>query len=179
MINVKRPDCPDILKTGLTPVSEGQLETQDIILFFRDPANRDPANGPVKYRRMGQRGHRIKESFTVYSDKTVRELLKKMSHGKCVYCESRITAIYNGDIDHFRPKGRYQWLAADWENLLFACPFCNQTHTHEIALDGTIREVVQGKLDQFPLLSEACRLTILQGDNFLSDETAYKKALEQ
>jgi len=171
MIKVDRLDCPDILKIGLAPISNGQSETADAILFFRDTANEG-----AKYRKMGKRGDRINESYTAYADKTVRELLNKMFHGKCAYCESRIIAIYNGDIEHFRPKGRYYWLAADWENLLFACPFCNQTHTHVIAKNGSIQEVVQGKLDQFPLLTEAVRLTVRQGDVFLSDVTKYKEA---
>jgi uncharacterized protein (TIGR02646 family) len=164
MIQIKRSACPDVLKTGLTPESKGQRETEDAILFFQDPANHSS-----KY----------KKSYTVYKEKTVRELLQKMCYGKCAYCESRITAIYSGDIDHFRPKKHYKWLAADWENLLFACPFCNQTYTHKITKDGKIEEVVQGKLDQFPLLDKAYQLTIEQGNIFLTDVKTYKEAFDR
>jgi len=174
MIKIKRSDCPEELKTGLTPPSKGQLETEDSILFFQDPANHSS-----KYQKTGKNGTRINESYTIYKEKTVRELLQKMCYGKCAYCESRITAIYSGDIDHFRPKKDYHWLAADWENLLFACPFCNQTHTHKITKDGKIEEVVQGKLDQFPLLDKAYQLTIHQGNIFLTDVKAYKEVFDR
>lgn len=174
MIKIKRLACPEVLKTGLAVASEGQMETEDAIIFFKDPANH-----LSKYKKTGKQGKRINESYTIYKEKMVREALRKMCYGKCAYCESRITAVYSGDIEHFRPKGRYHWLAADWENLLFACPFCNQTHTHEIAADGKIKEVVQGKLDQFPLLTEAYRLSIQQGNIYFSDVNTYKKAFDR
>lgn len=174
MIKINRSACPGVLKTGLSSASEGQLETEDAIIFFQDPANRSS-----KYKKMGKQGKRTDESFTVYKEKAVREALRKMCYGKCAYCESRITAIYSGDIEHFRPKGNYYWLAADWENLLFACPFCNQTYTHEIAEDGKIKEVVQGKLDQFPLLTAACQLTFDQGNIYFSDLAVYKDAFDR
>jgi hypothetical protein len=155
MIKVNRVDCPAVLRTGVVPITKGQEETQ---------------------RNIG----RSEKTFKVYADKTVRKALQKMFNGKCAYCESRITAIYSGDIEHFRPKGgRYYWLAADWENLLFACPFCNQTHTHTITVDGSVIEVVQGKRDQFPLLSEEYRLDEQHALLFFSDEKAYKAAYTQ
>jgi uncharacterized protein (TIGR02646 family) len=163
-----------VLKTGLSPMSEGQLETEKAIIFFQGTANHIP-----KYKKTAKKEKRTNETYTIYKEKTVREVLKKMCYGKCAYCESRITTIYNGDIEHFRPKGSYYWLAADWENLLFACPFCNQTHTHEIDMAGEIKEVVQGKLDQFPLLSEAVRLTIHQANIFFSDVNTYKEAFDR
>jgi uncharacterized protein (TIGR02646 family) len=187
MIKVKRIDCPDILKTGLTPASQGQEETEDVIKFYSNAANRS-----AKYQKTGKRGHRINESYSVYSDTIVREALKKMFHGKCAYCESKITAIYSGDIEHFRPKGGYNngagqplttpgyyWLAADWNNLLFACPFCNQTNTHKISDNGKIEDFVQGKLNQFPLRIESFRLTTNHGSLFFSNEKIYNGAFDQ
>ncbi|GGB19624.1 retron system putative HNH endonuclease [Puia dinghuensis] len=154
MIKVNRSECPEILKTGLSPESKGQAETRQNI----------------------ESGSR---SYKVYADKTVRKALKAMFHGKCAYCESQITAIYSGDIEHFRPKGGgYYWLAADWENLLFACPFCNQTHTHELAGKEATKEVVQGKRGQFPLVTEAHRLNDDHALLFFSTGNAYKTAFE-
>jgi uncharacterized protein (TIGR02646 family) len=50
-----------------------------------------------------------------------------MFHGKCAYCESAITHIDYGHIEHFRPKAvpAYYELAVDWDNLLLACGRCN------------------------------------------------------
>lgn len=181
MINVKRLDCPDILKIGENPESEGEFETKDAIGYFQIITNH-----PTKYKKTGKRGLRIDQDYTVYADKKVRKLLVKMFHGKCAYCESKITAIYNGDIEHFRPKGEiheatpkkpgYFWLAAEWDNLLFACPFCNQTNTHEFKNGDDIEEAVFGKLNQFPLDSEGNRLNYNHGLIYFTDKVVYQKA---
>lgn len=183
MIQIRRLDCPKILVIGVTPQSPGELETNDAITYFQDVINH-----PKKYKRTGAGGVRIKQGYNVYSDNSVRKLLLKMFHGKCAYCESKITAIYNGDIEHFRPKGKikeatpkkpgYFWLASDWDNLLFACPFCNQTNTHKFNNGGIIKEAVLGKLDQFPLLSEASRLNHTHGLIYLADNLNYKQSFD-
>jgi sarcosine oxidase delta subunit len=181
MINVKRLDCPDKLKVGSNPASMGETETLDAIEYYRDPKNHQE-----KYKRMGSRGSRIEKGYTTYSEKEVRKALLEMFNGKCAYCESKITAIYNGDIEHFRPKGKineaklkfpgYFWLASEWENLLFACPFCNQTNTHEFKDGSNIGEAVFGKLDQFPLLTERYRLNYNHGLIYFADNGTYTKA---
>lgn len=187
MIKVERVACPGILKHGTDPKCEGELETIDAIEFYDEEANRN-----LIFSKMGKRGRRIQDSFSVYSDRSVRAELAKMFCGKCAYCESRIVAIYNGDIEHFRPKGGfnnlsseqlikpgYYWLASDWNNLFFACPFCNQTNTHEILEGGGIRELVMGKLNQFPLVTEENRLGREHGRIFFLNQDAYKSAFEK
>ncbi len=65
--------------------------------------------------------------------------VQKAQHGKCAFCESKITHIAYGDVEHFRPKAGYRqrpddplvrpgyyWLAYEWSNLFFCCPLCNQ-----------------------------------------------------
>jgi uncharacterized protein (TIGR02646 family) len=75
--------------------------------------------------------------FDCYKHPEIKEKLKTIFNGKCAYCDSNITHITAGDIEHFRPKSAYWWLACDWDNLLFACEKCNRT----------------GKNDAFPLLN--------------------------
>lgn len=60
---------------------------------------------------------------TVYRHITVVEELKRAHFSKCCYCES--PAPY-GDVEHYRPKAHYYWLAYQWDNLLWACPSCNR-----------------------------------------------------
>ncbi len=73
----------------------------------------------------------------IYAHKTVKQALIEAQHGKCCFCEKKIGA--EGDVEHFRPKASfcqgeglplerpgYYWLAYDWDNLLLACPICNQ-----------------------------------------------------
>jgi uncharacterized protein (TIGR02646 family) len=75
----------------------------------------------------------------IYGHKDVKTELKKIQNNKCFLCESRITHISHGDVEHFRPKAGccqnvedkisetgYYWLAYDWSNLFLACQICNQ-----------------------------------------------------
>lgn len=85
--------------------------------------------------------------------------------GKCAFCETRTSAGYPGDVEHFRPKsycqqlspasnlndigghapGRvkgpksygYWWLAYDWSNYLFSCNRCNSIwKKNQFPIDG-------------------------------------------
>jgi len=73
----------------------------------------------------------------LYGHPTVKQALIAAQHGKCCFCERKIGG--EGDVEHFRPKANfcqrkgfplerpgYYWLAYDWDNLLLACPICNQ-----------------------------------------------------
>jgi len=75
----------------------------------------------------------------VYGAKSVRNALIKAQHGKCCFCESKITHVSYGDVEHFRPKAGYRqqagdalgkpgyyWLAYAWANLFLSCQLCNQ-----------------------------------------------------
>jgi uncharacterized protein (TIGR02646 family) len=80
------------------------------------------------------------------SYREVAQILWERQEYKCCYCEKVVPRKFN-DVEHYRPKGRanrtpgctkthgYWWLAYSWNNLLFACNFCNRT----------------GKNDDFPL----------------------------
>ncbi len=54
--------------------------------------------------------------------------LKKETHGKCAYCEAPTDGVAHGDVEHFRPKSIYWWLAYTYDNYLFSCQICNQTY---------------------------------------------------
>ena len=62
---------------------------------------------------------------------TVKDDLFTMQQRKCCYCEKREEQAKYRDVEHFRPKARYWWLAWTWENLLFACVDCNREHKRE------------------------------------------------
>ena len=77
----------------------------------------------------------------VYGHKTVKAALRKAQHDKCCFCESKVTHISYGDVEHFRPKAGvrqrpgvpmekpgYYWLAYEWSNLFFSCQLCNQRY---------------------------------------------------
>lgn len=60
-----------------------------------------------------------------YRHKEIKNALVAMFHSKCAYCESKISHIEYGHIEHFRPKSRFQKLTFVWTNLLLSCPVCN------------------------------------------------------
>lgn len=77
----------------------------------------------------------------IYGHADVKAALRTAQHDKCGFCESKISHVSFGDVEHFRPKSAvrnmptetllspgYFWLAYDWENLLFACECCNRRH---------------------------------------------------
>ena len=75
----------------------------------------------------------------IYGHSAVKESLVLAQHGKCAFCEAKLTHVAYGDVEHFRPKGGYRqhgadplgrpgyyWLAYEWSNLYLSCQLCNQ-----------------------------------------------------
>lgn len=58
--------------------------------------------------------------------KVAKDQLKMESGGKCAYCESPTDTVAHGDVEHFRPKSVYWWLAYCYDNYLYSCQICNQ-----------------------------------------------------
>lgn len=92
----------------------------------------------------------------IYGHESVKTALKTMQHDKCCFCESKISHISYGDVEHFRPKAGYKqsknkedklsstgyyWLAYDWNSLLLSCTLCNQRYKANLfpLLDATKR----------------------------------------
>lgn len=73
--------------------------------------------------------------------KSKAQLLKE-SANKCAYCEAPLKTVAYGDVEHYRPKSIYWWLAYNYENYLAACTLCNQAF----------------KKDNFPLRPSAAQL---------------------
>ncbi len=85
----------------------------------------------------GARTFEFKKS--VYAAPEVKDLLIRVQHYKCCFCESKIGHIDDGDVEHFRPKSAckqaegqpltkpgYYWMAYHWDNLFLACTKCNR-----------------------------------------------------
>ena len=59
-----------------------------------------------------------------YKSTDIKDQLNSKYLGKCAYCESPVEQLV---VEHYRPKrGGYYWLAYSWDNLLLACPKCNE-----------------------------------------------------
>ena len=54
-----------------------------------------------------------------------KSALKEAGFDKCMYCESKISQVYFGDVEHIKPKSKFPELEFDWNNLGYACAKCN------------------------------------------------------
>ncbi len=71
--------------------------------------------------------------------KKTKDVLKEESFGKCAYCESDTEKVAHGDVEHFRPKSIYWWLALCVDNYNFSCQLCNQTYkSDEFPIKGPL-----------------------------------------
>ena len=104
----------------------------------------------------------------------IKKHLSDKYGGKCWYSECDLTG-HDGDVDHFRPKGRskdingvtiledgYWWLAYEYTNYRISCTHCNQARKDEIT------GKTQGKSDCFPLATGTTPLKI--NDNISTEK---------
>lgn len=62
-----------------------------------------------------------------YRHADIKHQIKRETFGKCAYCESKITHVCPGDIEHILPKSERPELIFNWDNLTLACETCNRT----------------------------------------------------
>ncbi len=85
-----------------------------------------------------------------YKVDDVKDKLGKIYSSKCAFCES---AVERSDVEHFRPKSIYYWLAYSWDNLLYCCPTCNGFKSNNFELEtGFNRVDFSGNTDKIHLL---------------------------
>ena len=122
MICIRKTNAPAVLTI------QGTVATADL--------HNEYTRTPTVFRR-GKKHFTFKDSIYAHDD--VKATLRQAQHDKCAFCESKITHIGYGDIEHFRPKGAvrqretdplqypgYYWLAYEWNNLFLSCQLCNQ-----------------------------------------------------
>ena len=129
MIKIKsknRGSCPPVLNTA----------RQDKIAIETAANNDLYDSNPVDY---DLRIRLWEIDSKIYGHTNIKERLRSSQYGKCAFCESNVTHISHGDVEHFRPKKfwvqndkvgeegpGYYWLAYSFDNLLFSCQICNQ-----------------------------------------------------
>jgi len=100
------------------------------------------ASIPIHSRRTHQKRMAIIDGETYidkdeynarYKKEDIRIALKGIYKNKCAFCEQKIEQ-YN--VEHYRPKKTYYWLAFSWDNLIMACPTCNQSKGTNFELVG-------------------------------------------
>jgi len=67
-----------------------------------------------------------KHTFNSNLWKPAKKQLLAETMGKCAYCEAPFSGVAFGDVEHYRPKSIYWWLAYCYDNYLATCQICNQ-----------------------------------------------------
>lgn len=102
----------------------------------------------------------------IYTHTEVRTSLEHLFHDKCAYCETKMTATADWEVEHFRPSGRvverrdhpgYYWLVYIWENLYPSCPHCNQLRKDKPRWGDAVELPSGGKACRFPIADENTR----------------------
>lgn len=89
----------------------------------------------------------------------VKDALDKIYSKKCAYCEKKI--FEHGQVEHYRPKSIYYWLAYSWDNLLLCCSACNvyKSDNFEVENERILFDIADTcKLYRKPLTEERKRL---------------------
>jgi uncharacterized protein (TIGR02646 family) len=102
-----------------------------MIKIERTPLPRILARKGAEWLRALQDATSFKDrarAINKYRHPKIKDALVSLFHGKCAYCESHITHVDYGHIEHYRPKSGPQGqpdLCFEWTNLLLACGICN------------------------------------------------------
>ena len=84
----------------------------------------------INQRRI-RRGEIQKHTFSSNHWKPAKKQLLAETEGKCAYCEAPTSVVAFGDVEHYRPKSIYWWLAYCYDNYLVSCQLCNQRFKKE------------------------------------------------
>ncbi len=82
----------------------------------------------LKLKRDGKLEADVNKVLKSATWKPAKKQLLKETKNKCAYCETPTAVIAYGDVEHFRPKSTYWWLAYCYENYLASCTVCNQLY---------------------------------------------------
>lgn len=110
----------------------------------------------INQRRI-RRGEIQKHTFNSNRWKPAKEQLFAETGGKCAYCEAPTSPVAFGDVEHYRPKSTYWWLAYCYDNYLASCQLCNQRF----------------KKDDFPIQNRKMQAPIIKRnttDNFITTQ---------
>jgi hypothetical protein len=85
----------------------------------------EPSANPTAADAAAARAAAKARLFTSSRWKSAKQQLGIETFGKCAFCETPNAPGYYGDVEHFRPKAAYWWLAYCYDNYLYSCRVCN------------------------------------------------------
>ena len=121
MIPVTRTPQPQILKRNAAKWLEKLKEEDNVYQTLKA----DPETTKADIQNAKKRFNNIQNK---YCHPEIKDQLVTMFHGKCAYCESKITVVTYGAIEHFFPKCLYPDRTFEWSNFLLSCDRCNDVN---------------------------------------------------
>ena len=106
-------------------IKVNRIEEPKILIEKANLWKQDYLKACENYKQDNSKKGEKEKAEKKYNHKEVKDSLKKMFNHKCAFCESHITHIDYGQIEHFKPKSKYPELCFDWHNLLMSCTICN------------------------------------------------------
>jgi len=70
----------------------------------------------------------------------IKDALNLLYKNKCAYCETQINRT-STNIEHYRPKSLYYFLAYSWSNLLPICNMCNSKKSNNFDIEDDIQRI--------------------------------------
>ena len=61
-----------------------------------------------------------------YRDPQIKQAIRDETCDKCAYCESKVSHVHPGEVDHILPVSRRRDLIVAWTNLTYVCTECNR-----------------------------------------------------
>jgi hypothetical protein len=80
--------------------------------------------------------------------RSYKEPLRKDFYKRCGYCGD-LDVLFGGmrgsQIDHFRPKSIFTKLEHEYDNLVYACPYCNRAKSNDWPAGDSEQSYLDGK----------------------------------
>lgn len=102
----------------------------------------------------------------------IRSALEEETRRRCAYCDSEMSSVSWGEVEHIRPKSKRPDLVVEWSNLTLACSRCNRQKSDYDSettpllnpyVDEPLTHIVFAGPTLFPQPGDArARLTILR-----------------
>lgn len=83
-----------------------------------------------------KKGSTKPEFPAVWRCKELKGSLRKMTKGKCAYCQGDVDATSHAAVEHFKPKSLFPTLAYEVGNYLYSCPLCNEAKSDNWPASG-------------------------------------------
>lgn len=123
-------------------INKDLIDIPDSLKPSSDDYFSPPRRPSIQSRKTHQRRQEVidKGEYTeigIYNSRYRYQDIKAALHGlynkKCAFCEQRSEVP---QVEHFRPKSKYYWVAYSWDNLLLACSSCNTSKGKVFELAG-------------------------------------------